>query len=419
MSLTTCQQSAFDFIASMKSGETVFLTGQAGTGKSYLMEHLQIQLENCLTVASTGMAAAQIGGATCHSTFGLEIGIYEPFNKPFRVTKENKEAIEAADYLLIDEVSMVRADTLDSISDCCKWVREDKRRFGGLKVIMVGDILQLPPIVSRDEAEEFAQLYRSPWFFDAMCLTADLQVSELKTVMRQKELTFLEALNAAREGRADGVDLLNTRVAPKPAGAIELVTRNAKAESRNMQELQKLDGKTFWFYGELVGKFKESECPVPMTLTLKKGARVVLMKNSREYRNGQMGTVMGCEEEIVSVLLDDGETVAVGPATWEKSTYSRGEDGKLAREIVGTYRQVPLRLGYAVSVHKSQGQTYEQVHLNIAGQCFQPGMAYVAISRCKALGGITLEKPLRPSDIFADQTVGQFYRNANWVGGDR
>jgi len=416
VSLTTCQDSAFEVVKGMKPGETLFLTGQAGTGKSYLLEQMQAELPGCVTVASTGLAAVRVNGVTAHSLFGLNIGIYEPYAAPFRVTKQNKEVIEDSEYLLIDEVSMLRSDTLDAISDCCKWIRDNRERFGGLKVVMIGDILQLPPIVGRDEVEQFDLLYRSPWFFDAMCLTSDLQVVELTSVMRQKDNSFINALNATRIGRSHGLELLNSRVAQKPDNSIELVTRNDIAERRNMIELDKLRTKANWYYGTLTGNFKESECPVPMTMSFKPGARVVMMKNSRSYRNGEMGVVESCGDHTVAVRLDSGTSVTVSGDSWEKATYSRNTEGKLTRDVVGTYSQLPLRLAYAISVHKSQGQTYENVHLNIAGKCFAPGMAYVALSRCKTLDGMTLEKQLTSKDIFADKRVIEFYDNANWVG---
>lgn len=414
ITLTDCQRKALDYIALMEPGEALFLTGQAGTGKSHLLELMQHEFK-AITVASTGLAAVRVGGITAHACFGLGIEVYVPHSQPFRISKRTREAIEAADYLFIDEASMVRADVLDAISDACKFARQDHARFGGLRVVMIGDCFQLPPVVNNQDVSVFTELYPSAWFFDAMCLTSDLPIIELNTVMRQKDFVFINALNALRIGRMSGLDVINTRVGKPSDDVIQLVAYNQQAERINLSRLDTISVRGKFYHGESTGNFRESEYPVPETLLLKPGARVVLMRNGKDYSNGDMGTVSSLHNSAVVVLLDRGHEVTVEYTTWEKGQYTRDIDGKLHRDITGTYRQVPIRLGYAISVHKSQGQTYEKVHLDIAGKMFAPGQAYVALSRCKTLEGMTISAPITPKDVLVSERVIEFFDQGNWV----
>ncbi|MBL8225379.1 MAG: AAA family ATPase [Chromatiales bacterium] len=401
--------------------EHVFVTGRAGTGKSTLL-HLLVEETHrrVAVVAPTGLAAMNVGGQTIHSFFRLP---------PRFVDVRELQALrhtgvmKAIDLLVIDEVSMVRADLMDGIDTMLRLNRRSDEPFGGVQLAMFGDLWQLPPVVREPELKEyFEAAHGGPWFFQAhvwqQCSGRSVELGRI--YRQQDDPGFMRILQAVRDGEPDDEILgeLNDRVRPKRGlddvdSYIVLTGTNAAAARENGRRLSELPGKVVNYAAEVTGRFDPGAFPTEPDLLLKVGARVMFLRNDPEQRwvNGSFGTVVELGDEGPMVQLADGTAHLVKKTAWENITYQYDRPGRqITREVVGSYRQLPLRLGWAITIHKSQGQTFDRVYVDLAGGAFSHGQVYVALSRCRSLAGLALARPLRASDVLLDFSVGDYRR---------
>lgn len=400
------------------SREHIFITGRAGTGKSTLLSHLASHTSKNLAIcAPTGVAALNVGGQTIHSLLQLTTGVIADHR--LKQSPERRKLLRALDTLIIDEISMVSADLMDAIDRCLREARGRRHDpFGGVQIIMFGDPYQLPPVPPRDPEERayFKDTYRSLWFFDAkVWQTTPVTVLELTTIHRQKDARFKEILNAVRIGHvtADMAHDLNTagRRQPPKTHTITLATTNRTVNEINQRKLAEISGKLLKAEAEITGEFKQSVFPADEVLELKVGAQVMFLRNDPDGRwvNGTIGTVSRIDG-TVWVEVDKKE-FEVEPTVWERYQYSYDpESKKLEREVVAEFEQFPLRLAWAVTIHKSQGHTYDSAVVDLGPRAFTAGQAYVALSRVRSLNGLYLRRELRPGDVIVDQHVARFMR---------
>jgi len=411
----------------VKSGKNLFITGKAGTGKSTLLKVIRDSLtKNCVVLAPTGVAAVNIGGQTIHSFFGFrpDITIEKVLR---RKHPRNPEVYKNLEVLIIDEISMVRADLLDCINTFLTMHGPEKGRpFGGVQLIFIGDLYQLPPIVTYKEKEIFSEMYLSPYFFDSKAFAEiEFTIIELIKIYRQTEEDFVKILNAVRNKSVDDELLfsLNKRVDfnfdPDPAdGYIELVTINTKAQDINNRRLKILNGKMYSYEGVIEGDFDERSYPAPHVLDLKVGAQIMLTNNDKLGRwiNGTVGIIDKIEEKndgnYIYVKLENGEIFLVEPNKWEmyKFLFDRLSQ-KITTEIAGSFTQYPLILSWAVTIHKSQGKTFNKVIVDMGSGAFAHGQTYVALSRCTTLSGLVLRVPIEKRHILLDYRVVTFLNN--------
>ncbi|MDO9396987.1 MAG: AAA family ATPase [Herbiconiux sp.] len=412
--LSAEQQRVYELIEGTR--EHVFVTGRAGTGKSTLLNHLSWNTEKQLVIsAPTGVAALNVGGQTIHSLFRLPIGVIA--DHTIEQNAETRKLLNTIDTLVIDEVSMVNADLMDAIDRSLRQARQRKQPFGGVQVVLFGDPYQLAPVPGDgDERAYFADHYRSMWFFDAKVWDeADLNIVELTEIHRQHDDEFKFMLNAVRFGMVtkEIADVLNSTGArtPAPDSAITLATRNDAVNRINQSALAKLPGRVLSAKAEISGDFGGRAYPADVNLELKIGAQVMFLRNDADQRwvNGTIGTVTKIDSTVWVEV--DGEVHEVDPVAWEKHRYSYAPESKqLTKEVIGEFTQFPLRLAWAVTIHKSQGQTYDEAVVDLGSRVFSPGQTYVALSRLTALEGLYLSRPLKPSDIIVDQAVVAFMR---------
>ena len=407
------------FAAIETTRENIFVTGRAGTGKSTLLNHLSWNTSKQIVIcAPTGVAALNVGGQTIHSLFRLPIGVIA--DHEIEHTTEVRKLLNTIDTLVIDEVSMVNADLLDGLDRSLRQARQRKLEpFGGVQLVLFGDPYQLAPVPGdSDERAYFADHYRSMWFFDAKVWDeAELKLYELTTVHRQHEGEFKYMLNAVRHGMvtAEIAGRLNaTGARPAPTdGAITLATTNATVNRINATELARLPGKVKTAKAEISGEFGGRTYPADESLELKIGAQVMFLRNDSDQRwvNGSVGTVTKIDATVFVEI--DGEEHEVQPTVWEKYKYSYSPLTKqLKKDIVAEFTQFPLRLAWAVTIHKSQGASYDTAVVDLGSRAFSPGQTYVALSRLTALDGLYLARPLRPSDIMVDRDVERFMAGA-------
>lgn len=394
----------------------LFLTGRAGTGKTTLLrKFLEIAGEEAVVLAPTGVAAMNIGGQTIHSFFKLPPRLMEPTDvKRLR----NGRVFRAMKTLIIDEVSMVRADMLDAIDKSLKLNRGSKRPFGGVRMILSGDLHQLPPVVGNDEAPILDARFGGSYFFNAPAFKeAEFALLALKHVFRQAEPKFLSLLGAIRQNRVTPADesVLESLVSERSAREasethVVLTPNNANAFRINQARLAELNTQAKTFEGKVEGQFEARTYPTEADLDLKIGARVMLIKNDPDGRwvNGTLAVVEGFGKESVIVGVD-GRAYEIEPASWEKYRYTvDSETKKVSREIVGTFKQMPLRLAYAVTIHKAQGLTLDKVYIDFDHGMFAHGQAYVAFSRARNLEGLEISRSLRPRDLVMDRAAFAF-----------
>ena len=417
------------------TGTSVFLTGKAGTGKTTFLRHI---VDTCskrfVVVAPTGVAAINAGGVTIHSFFQLPPSAYLPTVKGFyseyslpenkhNLRKNKIKILQSLDLLIIDEASMVRADLLDAIDDRLRTYRHNDKPFGGVQLLMVGDLYQLPPVVKDDEWQYMQQVYSSPFFFESKAFKRLNYISiELTHVYRQSETEFVEILNSIRQSRptAEILNRLNSRYIPNfdPDDSqkyIRLTTHNAQANDINQQKLDRLPGKKHTFEAEITGTFPEYMYPTDPNLALKKGAQVMFVRNDpspdKRYYNGKIVVISDIGDDHLQVSEPDGTTFDVEPITWENTKYELNEESKEIEAIVdGTFKQLPLRLAWAITIHKSQGLTFDHAIID-AGRAFAFGQTYVALSRCRTLEGLVLKTPVTENNLFSDNCVKTFTNN--------
>ena len=413
LELSAEQAAVFETIEGTR--DNLFVTGRAGTGKSTLLNHLSWNTSKQLVIAApTGVAALNVGGQTIHSLFRLPIGVIADHD--IVQNGDLRKLLNTIDTLVIDEVSMVNADLLDAIDRSLRQARQrTQEAFGGVQLVLFGDPYQLAPVPGdADERAFFEDQYRSMWFFDAKVWDeTDLRIFELNTIHRQHEEEFKAMLNAVRHGTvtAEIAGKLNeTGARPAPSeNAITLATRNDTVNRINAAELAKLPGRVLTAKAEITGDFGGRAYPADEVLELKVGARVMFLRNDSDQRwvNGTVGTVRKIASTVFVEV--DGEVHEVEPATWEKYKYSYSAATKrLTRDIVAEFQQFPLRLAWAVTIHKSQGKTYDRAIVDLGQRSFAPGQTYVALSRITELDGLYLTRPLRPSDIIVDENVRRF-----------
>ncbi|RJT87089.1 helicase [Cryobacterium melibiosiphilum] len=407
------------FAAIEGTKQNVFVTGRAGTGKSTLLNHLSWHTSKQIVIAApTGVAALNVGGQTIHSLFRLPIGVIA--DSPIDQNDQVRKLLNTIDTLVIDEVSMVNADLMDAIDRSLRQARQRRHEaFGGVQIVLFGDPYQLAPVPGGpDERAYFADHYRSMWFFDAKVWQgADLRIFELTEIHRQRDNDFKVMLNAVRHGQVTPEigGALNGAGArtPPTEGVITLATRNDSVNRINAAALKRLSGKSLTAKAQVTGDFGGRNFPADAELELKVGAQVMFLRNDSpldggpRWVNGSIGTVTKVKD---TVFVDiDGDVHEVEPTVWEKYKYTyNAATKKLSRDVVAEFTQFPLRLAWAVTIHKSQGATYERAIVDLGTRVFSPGQTYVALSRLTSLDGLYLTRPLRPSDILVDENVIRF-----------
>ena len=413
------------------TGRSVFLTGKAGTGKTTFLKYItQTTAKRFVVLAPTGVAAINAGGSTIHSFFQLPLCPYLPdvkeliteYQMPERyrsLRKERVKIIRTLDLLIIDEISMVRADLLDAVDMTLRKYRHNDKPFGGVQLLMIGDAQQLSPVVKDSERQYMSQVYQSPYFFHSKALSRLQYVTiELQKVHRQKDAEFLDILNAVREDRmtAQLLRKINERVGVPPVRQedgtepIRLTTHNVRADEVNSRKLAELPDDPSLFTAQIEGDFPEHSYPADEVLELKPGAQVMFIRNDSEgkYYNGKLAKVEKIAKGVVTVSDSNGEMIDVTPVEWPNTQYELDdESGEICQNVVGTFRQLPLRIAWAITIHKSQGLTFDNVIID-AGAAFAFGQVYVALSRCRSLEGITLESPITSSGIYRDMHVAAF-----------
>ena len=416
-------RTAWDFVEN--TGRSIFLTGKAGTGKTtFLKAVMEHSRKRPIVVAPTGVAAINAGGVTIHSFFQLPFSPYVPGAKvesKFDFGKEKRKIIASSDLLIIDEISMVRADLLDAIDAVLRRFREHGQPFGGMQLLMIGDLAQLTPVVTPEDERMLKPYYDTPYFFGSKALQQiDYVTIQLNHVYRQQDESFIALLNEIREGHpsAEALSKLNSRCQPtfipRPEEPyIRLTTHNNLANFYNESELQKLPGRSFQYRAEVKGTFPEYSYPTAETLVLKEGAQVMFVKNDPSgehlYYNGRIGRVMEASEKRLTVYCEgDANAIEVEPLEWENTRYTLNEQTReIESEVQGTFKQLPLRLAWAITIHKSQGLTFDRAIID-ANQSFAPGQVYVALSRCRTLEGLVLASPLDARAVINDERVDSY-----------
>ena len=423
-----------------QSSRNIFLTGKAGTGKTTFLKYIR---ENCpkqiAVVAPTGVAAINAGGVTMHSFFQLPFSPFIPdvggFNRQteettnknsllskLRMTTEKKKILQELELLIIDEISMVRCDMLDAVDTVLRHIRRrNNERFGGVQVLFIGDMFQLPPVIKEHEWRLLKDFYNSPYFFDSLVIKEELPVYiEFDKIYRQSEEKFINVLNQVRNNQLDddGRNLLEKRFDPdfrrtKDDGYIILTTHNERARNKNETELNSLANKSFSYRAEIEGDFPESAYPAEEQLCMKVGSQVMFIKNDTErikrYFNGKIGIVTELDDDKILVQCkDETEEIEVKKEKWENIRYTVDKKSRqLNEEVLGSFTQYPLRLAWAITIHKSQGLTFDKVVID-AGEAFAPGQVYVALSRCTTLDGIVLQSHIRSNRMFSDERIVRF-----------
>ena len=415
-----------------KSRSSIFITGNAGTGKSTLLTHFQQTTKKSVVVlAPTGVSALNVGGQTIHSFFGFPPDITPEKAARERPSKTLMKILENLDVMVIDEVSMVRADLMDCIDVALRSFLNSYQPFAGIQMVFIGDLHQLPPVVvGQEEKERFKTEYASPYFFDAMVFQdAQFDSLELQKIYRQKDNKFVNVLNKIRTNRATpwDFDILNSRLLADPQkfqssdhSYITLTTTNKAADTINKMRLERLDDRSEVYDAEYSGEFENRNHPTNANLELKKGAQIMMLNNDMAGRwgNGSIGTITkidfdgGTAEDVLHVKLEGEEDIVmVKPHTWELHKYYwEAEKNEMKQETVGSFRQYPIRLAWAITIHKSQGKTFDKVVIDLGRGAFAHGQVYVALSRCRSLEGLLLQTPIENRHIWSNRRIDHFHR---------
>ena len=411
--LSTEQHEVMDRLTECRG--QVFLTGKAGSGKSTLLQIIRNNKDfQSIVLAPTGVAAINVQGQTIHSFFKFPPGIIQRYNTGIQ------KLIKKADVIIIDEVSMVRADLCDHINLALQTNTKSKKAFGGKPIIFVGDLFQLPPVVSRLEEEFISSQYESPYFFSSRILKSlsDFELIELRDIFRQKDQSFIQLLNRIRKNECGEEDLfiLNERLL-RPANheydewVIHLCGTNATAQGINLKKLSELPGVPKTYPAKVTGKVNINQFPIDQMLTLKSGAQIVFLRNDPDKRfvNGSLGKVIECKQESLLVSIEGHqEPLEINAVLWDQIEYHVDSQGKINQNIIGNISQFPIKAAWAITIHKSQGKTFEKVHIDLGSGAFENGQLYVALSRCKTLEGIRLRHPIRYRDIRTDDRIVDF-----------
>jgi len=436
----TNQDAIFAEEFALNTSQSFFLTGKAGTGKTTLLRNiLQKTTKNTVVVAPTGVAAINAGGVTIHSMFSLPLTSFIPNNdfvdlnmannrtslkKHMRYRKEKRKLIQELDLLIIDEISMVRADLLDAIEFVLQQVRHNEEPFGGLQVIFIGDLFQLPPVVREEQWNFLREYYDSPFFFDSHAWkNANAFTIELKHIYRQQDEQFIHILNNVRNGEVeeDDLEVLNQnydRNADVQAEEyITLCTHNYQADNINKTELEKLRTREFTFKAKIEGTFNENAFPADQEITIKEGAQIMFVRNDADegkYFNGKLAKIISLNSSSIKVaFLEDGKEYTLKEEIWENINYALDkETNEVKQEKLGSFKQYPIRLAWAITVHKSQGLTFKKAILDL-GKTFAAGQAYVALSRCTDLNGMVLKSKISAKNIFVDPRIVAFHQETD------
>lgn len=424
---TTSPNEIFKLAADIvrNTSQSVFLTGKAGTGKTTFLHYIRKNVDkNVIVAAPTGVASINAGGVTLHSLLQLP---FEPFipnlegkkklDFHFKLRKSKIEMLRELELLIIDEVSMLRADMLDAIDYMLKRYRNNQQLFGGVQILFIGDMYQLPPVAQQHEWDQLKQYYPSPFFFHAQALQNNMPLYvELKTIYRQSDQVFIDILNRIRNNCTTTSDLqiLNQRYNPSFKLTAEnryivLCTHNYKADKINSEQLDNLQTKGVSFSGKITGDFADNSLPTDFNLVLKIGAQVMFVKNDvgekRRYYNGKLAVISHLSKDKIIVRFEDGNEMELEEETWRNVRYSLNEDsGNIQEEELGAFTQYPIRLAWAITIHKSQGLTFDRVVID-AGQAFAAGQVYVALSRCTSLDGIVLFSRITADSIHTDENA--------------
>ncbi|MBN2127622.1 MAG: AAA family ATPase [Candidatus Diapherotrites archaeon] len=402
---------AFDLIEF--KGESVFITGKAGTGKSTFLNYLvKNSKKNVVVLAPTGVAAVNVGGQTIHSFFGLPPGCTVKEAVKEAKNRKNTELFVKSEVIVIDEISMIRSDLMDCINVFLQTVMKSSNSFGGKQMVFIGDLCQLPPIVLNEEKQAFKECYASEFFFDSIALKKfKLKVIKFNKIYRQKDKEFIELLNKVREKNVSENDLikLNSQVFDGiDEGFIHLTSMNYLAEEINSKKLNELTGIEYRFKALIEGKINSNQFPAEQILSLKKGAQVMFLANNvkKNYFNGMLGTVIEINGLKIKVKSFENKTVEVTPYDWEIKKYKYNSVKKIIeKELIGVFTQIPLRLAWAITIHKSQGKTFEKTIIDVGKGAFTHGQLYVALSRNTSLQGIKIKTPIKQKDIILDKKI--------------
>lgn len=422
------------------TNRSVFLTGKAGTGKTtFLNNFVKKTRKKHIIVAPTGIAAINAGGVTIHSLFAIPSRTFVPttdFVDPnlamninelfphFKYRKEKLDLFREIELIIIDEVSMLRADLLDMMDHSLRRVRRNQLPFGGVQLLLVGDLYQLPPVVRDDSERILSKFYETPFFFSAKALqNVRLVTVELTTVYRQQDEEFLGILDAVRHADFHELDFekLNSRYnpdfEPEAETYIHLCSHNRIADHINQKKLRELEGESLFYKASVIGEFKETQYPIEETLELKVGAQIMFIRNDsspeKNFYNGKLAEISHLDEEIIKVILDESKKeIIVTTEVWEQKRYTLDAEKNIKTEVLGSFEQYPIRLAWAVTIHKSQGLTFDRVIID-AGRSFASGQVYVALSRCRTLNGIVLKSEISQSAIFKDYRIEDFQKSTN------
>ncbi len=402
-----------------KTNKNVFITGKAGTGKSTLLQYFrEITKKKIVVLAPTGVSALNVKGETIHSFFKFKPNVNLQGIK--KLSSSQREIYKNLDAIIIDEISMVRADLLDCVDYFLRLNGKEKDKpFGGIQMIFIGDLYQLPPVVTSKEKRIFKEYYKSEYFFDSNVFKEiSMEFIELEKIYRQRDKRFINLLNEIRRNTVseESLELLNSRVVKGPIShedyMVYLTPYNDVALEINMEKLKNLKGKKYEWIAGINGDINEEYYPNDVILTLKKGAQVMMLNNDSLGRwvNGSLGKVVEVKSDgVIKVQFPHGRIEDVSPYTWEVMHYTYNEEKKMIdTEVIGSFTQYPLRLAWAITIHKSQGKTFDRVIIDLGKGAFAPGQVYVALSRCTSFEGIFLKRPIKKKEIFIDKRIVDF-----------
>lgn len=408
------------------TNKPIIISGAGGVGKSLLIKYfIENTTKDIAVLASTGVAALNIGGQTIHSFFGLPPTIQNIENKSdqeIEISPKIRKKVSVLETMVIDEISMVNPDLMEAINRICQIIKKSSLPFGGIQIIYFGDLYQLPPVISsKIEYKYLIEKYGGIFFFNSPSIQEDLKIYELTHIFRQKNQDFKELLNKIRVGNCskDIIDILNTRViAPEEENIITLATTNATVASINKIKLEKINSEEKVYTAKTTGLVKENSFPSDYELHLKVGAQIMLTVNldhKKELVNGSLGTITKLEEDFIVVKIN-GIEHQIKPYEWKNyETKYNSTTHHLERDVIGTYTQFPFKLAWAITIHKSQGKTFQSVYIDLGTGAFDAGQLYVALSRCPSLEKIYLKNPIKPSDIKVNMEVVNFMKNAEVI----